>query len=176
MEKRKMLQNGAFCVFFLLAYSNCAYRTNLPVTLYLIRHAERPSGVDSLNEEGMKRAADLAEVLKYADIQAIYTSDTRRAQQTAQPLVRMLQVPVRKYEASDKNAVLKQIKEHKQGDKILIVGHSNTLPFILCGLNVTRDTSWLPHDQYDDLFQVLIYKNGTNQLNHLKYGAVSKLK
>lgn len=149
---------------------SCAIKSGSVVTLYLVRHAERPSGVDSLNDLGMKRAMELAKALEHAGINAIYVSDTRRAEQTAQPLSDKIHVAVSQYKSAEKNEILGKLKAHPAGDRILVVGHSNNLPFILKGLGVSRDTAWLPHDQYDDLFQVLMYRRGKNQLNHLKYG------
>jgi phosphohistidine phosphatase SixA len=169
-KAKSSLNIWVFVSIILTTCFSCATKPGTAVTLYLVRHAERPSGVDSLNDVGKKRAMELANTLEHAGINAIYVSDTRRAEQTAQPLSGKIHVAFSHYKAAQKEEILTKLKAHPDGDRILVVGHSNNLPFILNGLGVSKDTTWLPHDQYDDLFQVLMYRKGKNQLNHLKYG------
>ena len=57
--------------------------------VYIVRHAEKgtmPAGDPDLTEEGRARAQALAGSLRNKEIKAIYSTQTRRTQQTAEPL------------------------------------------------------------------------------------------
>ena len=102
-------------------------------TFYLIRHAEkdRSEGVGNdpqLTEEGLKRAQRWAEVLGLEPLDAVYSTDYQRTLQTAAPAAEANGLEVSLY---DPNAFDAQtwIAQHK-GQRVLIVGHSNTTPML----------------------------------------------
>lgn len=103
-------------------------------TFYLIRHAEkdRTEGVGNdpqLTEEGLKRAQRWAEVLGLEPLDAVYSTDYQRTRQTAAPAAEANRLEISLY---DPNAFYAQdwIARHK-GQRILIVGHSNTTPMLV---------------------------------------------
>lgn len=103
-------------------------------TFYLIRHAEkdRTEGVGNdpqLTEEGLKRAQRWAEVLGLEPLDAVYSTDYQRTRQTAAPAAEANGLEISLY---DPNAFYAQdwIARHK-GQRILIVGHSNTTPMLV---------------------------------------------
>ena len=59
--------------------------------IILVRHTERPDGVDTLNAVGLARAEELSRVLAKADVEIIFASNRYRTQQTAQPLATSMQ-------------------------------------------------------------------------------------
>ena len=62
-------------------------------TIFIVRHAEKAtSGGDNpdLSEAGRARAETLASMLKDAGVSAIYVTEFKRTQQTADPLAKML--------------------------------------------------------------------------------------
>ena len=81
----------------------------MPVTrLYLIRHGQSAGNVEGrfgghgptpLSELGMRQAEITGEVLAKERISAIYSSDLHRAVQTAEPLAKLLNIPINKTEA-----------------------------------------------------------------------------
>jgi 2,3-bisphosphoglycerate-dependent phosphoglycerate mutase len=102
-------------------------------TFYLIRHAEkdRSEGVGNdpqLTEKGLKRAQRWAKVLGLEPLDAVYSTDYQRTLQTAAPAAEANGLEVSLY---DPNAFDAQtwIAQHK-GQRVLIVGHSNTTPML----------------------------------------------
>ena len=76
----------------------------LPTTIIFVRHAEvdeqMSRTVDQpLNAAGLARADVLADFLEFVDVDggpnAIYVSEAKRTQQTAEPLARLLDLPLR---------------------------------------------------------------------------------
>ncbi len=78
----------------------------MPITrLYLIRHGQSAGnaegrfgghGVTPLSDLGVRQANAAAEMLAKEKISAIYSSDLHRALQTAEPLSKLLNIPVTK--------------------------------------------------------------------------------
>lgn len=68
-----------------------------PITVYLVRHAERadePRQDPPLTEKGTARAQELARILGNANIKAIITSQFSRTKLTAEPLAKQANVVV----------------------------------------------------------------------------------
>lgn len=100
-------------------------------TFYLIRHAEKdrsnPEDADpELNQKGLGRAMHWAEVLKDADIDAIYSTDYARTSMTAAPISVKNNIDVQYYDP--RTLELEQFKTENINKNILVVGHSNTTP------------------------------------------------
>jgi len=116
---------------------------------FLVRHAEK--GQDdpkdpSLTETGQARARLLADELSQAGIRAIYSTDYKRTRQTAQPLADRLGLTVQTYDAKrDLADFLKEVESNHSGEKVLIVGHSNTVPNMANILSGTES-----YQQFDD--------------------------
>ncbi len=123
--------------------------------LFLVRHAERadaggPAQPDpELSAAGRARAAALATELHDAKIGAIYVTEFRRTQETAQPLAKQLNLPITVVPAKDTAQLVEKLRATKTN--ALVVGHSNTLPEILRALGIANPPQLGEHD-YDNLF------------------------
>ncbi len=100
-------------------------------TFYLIRHAEKdrsnPDDADpELNQKGLGRAMHWAEILKDANINAIYSTDYARTSMTAAATSVKNNIDVQYYDP--RTIDLEQLKAENINKNILIVGHSNTTP------------------------------------------------
>lgn len=100
-------------------------------TFYLIRHAEKdrsnPDDADpELNQKGLGRAMHWAEVLRDANIDAIYSTDYSRTSMTAAPTSVKNNIDVQYYDP--RNLDLEQFKADNLNKNVLVVGHSNTTP------------------------------------------------
>jgi broad specificity phosphatase PhoE len=97
-------------------------------SLYVVRHAEKSEvGEDpELSGPGRSRAGALAELLRDANIRAIWSSDYQRTRQTASPLAMKLDIEIRIYDPRDLPAMAEDLV--KEGETALVVGHSNTTP------------------------------------------------
>jgi broad specificity phosphatase PhoE len=67
--------------------------------------------------------------------------------------------------------VVTEIRKH-QGQTVLVVGHSNTVPAIVEALGAKRPGA-ICDSRYDDLFVVTIAGDGKANAVHAKYGEPS---
>ena len=131
-------------------------------TIYLVRHAEKVTG-DALSalpdpsdppltEAGAERAALLAERLSNAGIERVWSTDTIRTRETAQPLADRLGLAVELYDASDLVAFAAALKE--DGRTVLVVGHSNTTPGLAEALGSDPGAPIVEATEYDRLYVI----------------------
>ena len=124
--------------------------------VFVVRHAERAdASADSLlSGVGETRAIHLATILKDAGITQIFTTDRRRTVQTAAPLAAVLQLTPTALPASDLEALFTRLRDATPHDRVLVIGHSNTLPEILRRVGVTTSVA-IGDTEYDNLFMVI---------------------
>ncbi len=122
--------------------------------IFLVRHAEKQldAGKDaSLTDAGVIRATNIAKLLKTKGIEAVYSTDYKRTQQTAKPLAKILKLEVQSYDPRK----LKEFSEKVLSgtENILIVGHSNTTPSLsfLLGGDSFGD---IDESDYDRVYQL----------------------
>ena len=105
-------------------------------TYYLVRHAEkdRSNPADKnppLTQEGLLRAASYATILKDIPMDAVYATNYLRTQQTAQPVASMSNLEITTYEPVPE---ITFFKDQTKGQKVFVVGHSNTIPKLVNAL------------------------------------------
>lgn len=96
---------------------------------FFIRHAEKVKKGEkdpALTKMGEKRAVYWSEVFKNIEFAAIYSTQTKRTISTALPTAKQQKLEPIIYQT--KTIDLKELAERYRGQKILIVGHSNTIP------------------------------------------------
>jgi broad specificity phosphatase PhoE len=142
-----------------------------PVTVFLVRHAEKEStGNDpSLTEAGRKRAELLATVLGDAGITAIFSSEFKRTQETAAPLAKRLGISVTVVPAKDVDALVSRVHALAPGGRALIVGHGNTVPAVATRLTGVKVAELMEAD-YDRLFVATSRKDGHGDVVILHFG------
>jgi len=103
-------------------------------TFYVSRHMQKESGDDpALTAEGTANAQRLADMLADKGIAAIFSTDTKRTRATAEPLSRLIGVPIQVYDPRDNQALA--ARAQAVTGSVLIVGHSNTVPAIVAALH-----------------------------------------
>ena len=158
-----------------LSFLLCAFMLASPVgaapaqpIIFLVRHAEKAADGDAkdpdLSDVGRARAAALAQLLKNADIRAVYATEFKRTQQTATPTAEAAGLKVKQI-SGDKISTL-VAKLHAQHGNALVVGHSNTLPQIIKALGLPEAGAIADAD-YDNLF--VVFPGSTPRLVHLRY-------
>ena len=151
-------------------------RYNKKTVIYLVRHAEKKTGQDPvLTEKGMQRSGMLMRILFNEGISRVYVTQYRRTQLTADILVKNKLIDTVHYLADTSgNDLLKRINEKGDwGKKILVVGHSNTLPALIRKLGVADYLiKELPETEFDNLF-LITYKKHKPGLQVKKYGEAS---
>jgi phosphohistidine phosphatase SixA len=146
-------------------------------TIFLVRHAEKAStAADApLSPEGEKRAECLSATLKDAGIKQIYVTDVTRTQQTAAPLAKALKIKPTILPAKDPNALIKNLV-YTGGGNILVVGHSDTIPFVvgrIQGANVQP----IAENEYDRMYVLTVAEAAgmpSTMLHYCSAGAPAK--
>ena len=105
-------------------------------------------------------------MLKDAGITKIFTSELRRTIETAAPLASAIHVSPQRI--ADTDVLTAKISASNARDRILVVGHSNTLPALLRALHVEPPIT-IADDAYDNLFIVVFPRDGRPVLLRLKY-------
>ncbi len=125
--------------------------------IYIVRHAEKstePPNDPHLTEEGRLRAEALAASLSDNKIKSIYSTETNRTIETAEPLSRYLQLPIQYYKNDTLLKFLYRVLD--SGKNALIIGHSNTTIKMLDALELNHTIPEIPENDYDNLFFILL--------------------
>lgn len=141
-------------------------------TIFLVRHAEKATtAADTpLSADGEKRAECLAAMLKDAGIKQIYVTDAKRTQQTAAPLARMLKIKPTILPAKDSNGLIKNLV-YTGGGNILVVGHSDTVPFVIARLQ-GGTVPPIGENEFDRMFVMTIEEAAGMPASTLHYCSV----
>lgn len=100
-------------------------------TYYLIRHAEKDrtnttNKNPNLNSDGVIRAEKWAKNFENIKLDAVYSTDYNRTQQTAAPTAKSKDLIVQSYNSSKMYDSI--FKKNTKGKTVLVVGHSDTTP------------------------------------------------
>ena len=138
--------------------------------IYVVRHAERADQTadSGLSTKGVGRAYRLRDMLHDAGITQIFTSEFKRTIETAAPIASERHLTSQPIAANDADALLSRIMRAGARDRVLVVGHSNTVPALLNALHVDPPVS-IAEDAYDDLFIVVPQKESRPVLIRLKF-------
>lgn len=108
--------------------------TDQQTTFYLIRHAEKdrtnPDDPDpSLDIKGMVRAKGWATYFEPINLNDIYITQYKRTKQTASLIAQQKMISPKRYEPN--TIYSEDFLKKTQGKTTLIVGHSNTIPYLV---------------------------------------------
>jgi phosphohistidine phosphatase SixA len=151
----------------------CAPSAQFPITVVLVRHAERASDPPDdplLSDAGKRRALALDAVLASAPITALYASEATRTQLTLKPLADRLHLNINHtFTAAQPKELAQAILKGK--DRVVVIAsHSNRLPQIIQALGGGTvppiDDAW----EFDNLYVVTIYATGKASTLRLHYG------
>ena len=131
-----------------------------PTMIYLVRHGEKaPEGKDpELAPQGRQRAQNIATMLGKAGVAHIFSTDTSRTRQTAQPLAQQNGLQVQLYDPRAPRELVAKVKSLTGA--VLVVGHSNTLPELvrLFGGQPGADVA---DNEYDRVYQLIPGSGGS---------------
>ncbi|MDP5121756.1 MAG: histidine phosphatase family protein [Spirosomaceae bacterium] len=133
----------------LVSFSSCQ------TTYYVVRHAEKatePRQDPPLTKAGEERAKRLKGLMANKRIKQIYSSDYVRTKETARPTAEALNLTIESYNPGGSQEVfIDQMKASKKNT--LIVGHSNTIRYVINGLTETETLKQdLEDSEYSNLF------------------------
>jgi hypothetical protein len=114
-------------------------------TIVLLRHADRNPLQENLTDEGRARVAALPKALADVPIDAIYTLQIKRNLDTAEPLARERNLPVKVVEES---TIAQRLVRENPGKTVVWIGNTDNLAVIYEDLRGDGP----PPIQYGDLF------------------------
>ena len=144
-----------------------SFSQNNTSTYYFIRHGEKIDNSQNpdLSKSGHERAIMWNDL--FADIQfdAIYSTDYKRTIQTVSPTALSKNISITKYNPK----ATETFKEDNLGKKVLIVGHSNTIPSFVNQIIGQKIYSDIEDDVFGNLYIVtLLDDNVSYQLLKLR--------
>ena len=157
----------------LLVGGNCSraaldrhFNRGITTTIYVVRHAEKdltPNLPDPLlTPAGQQRALALRDSLRRRrPLDAIFSTATTRTRATAEPLAQALGLTIQPYDARQLPALVARIRRDYAGQKVLVVGHSNTILETVQALGAARPVPTIGDDEYDYLLEVKVPKDST---------------
>jgi phosphohistidine phosphatase SixA len=164
-------------IAFLAAISLRATYAQFPLTVFVVRHAEKaatPVDDPRLSDAGSLRAQSLALALKDTGVTAIYASEAARTQLTVKPLADRLKLEINRQFPAAKQRELAQAILKRQDRVVLVAGHSNTVPELIQALGggvvPPIQDAW----EFDNLYVVTILGPGQARTLRLHYGEPSR--
>ncbi len=136
---------------------------NKPVTIILLRHAEKDTAKKDppLTEKGRQRAERLKATLAAWKPDLLYSTATTRTMQTITPLGRFYGKQIQTYSAAEQSTFAQALKQ-QTGKTIVVVGHSNTIPQLV-NLLTGKDTyTDLPDNEFGRIFIVTVTNENTS--------------
>jgi broad specificity phosphatase PhoE len=154
------IQSRALCsiVLLLAILAPCVASADAKF-IYLTRHAEKSAtGSDPvLTPDGVTRANNIAATLRKSGITSIYSSNTVRTRQTAQPLATLSNLAVQTYDSNQLAAFAQQLRALP--GNTLVVGHSDTTPELIRLLSGDVVPA-IAETEFDRLYQIAIGQDG----------------
>jgi broad specificity phosphatase PhoE len=164
----------SFAIFMIIAA--WIWGTADATTIIVIRHAEQEivGGADPpLTRAGQARAELLARMFGNAGaaghIDAIYVSPALRNRLTAAPLAARLGVDVTVDPGDDIRGLARRALREHGGGRVLIVGHSDTVPEIVAALVRNAKIPRIGDDDYGTMYIVTVPRIGHANFLRMNY-------
>ncbi len=150
-------------LFFAILYSfHISAQSDTTTNYFLVRHAEKQvDGTKNphLTKEGVKRAEELASILKYYKIDLVFSTDYYRTKETAKPIAEANDIIITSYHPFKLD--FEKFLSDTKGKNVVIVGHSNTIPDFVNKLIKEEKYKELSEKIYGNLYVVTINKKGS---------------
>ncbi|NOT10167.1 MAG: histidine phosphatase family protein [Gemmatimonadales bacterium] len=169
------MRRSLFAAFLLCAPIVAASAQSAPVTIFVVRHAEKgPENPDpALTAAGERRAGALARTLTGAGVTALFATEFKRTQGTIAPLAAALQLTPTIIPARETDRLVAALKALPAGSRAVVASHSNLVHLIVervSGVKVPE----LTDADYDRLVVVTLGADGRGQAVVLRYGEASE--
>jgi 2,3-bisphosphoglycerate-dependent phosphoglycerate mutase len=163
-------------VLIVLMLAAWAWSAANTTTVIVIRHAEKAntgSQDPPLSPAGEARAAELARLFEKAmpaeRIGAIYLSPLTRNRMTAAPLAAALKLTPMEVPPDKPRELARRALRENPGGRILIVGHSDTVPAIVAELSGQQDIAPIGDSEYNRMYIVTVPGIGRANVLRLSY-------
>lgn len=102
-------------------------------------------------------------------MEAVYATEFKRTQQTGAPLAEAAGITVTVIRKADRADLLARVRAVGPGGRILIVGHSDTVPGIVQELSGMA-VDGINENEFDNLYEVVFESDGRTHMVRSKYG------
>jgi broad specificity phosphatase PhoE len=168
---------AAVLALSLAVFAAWVWGTAGSTTVIVIRHAEKDISVSvtdpPLSPAGEARAALLARMFGDANalgrVDAIYVSQALRSRLTAAPLAARLGIRATVAPADDPRGLARRALREHAGGRVLIVGHSDTVPRIVAALSGNPKIPDIGDQEYGTMYIVAVPHIGHANLLRLNY-------
>jgi broad specificity phosphatase PhoE len=168
---------GSVMAVCFAAFMVWVWATASSTTVIVIRHAEKDLSASAveppLSQAGEARAALLARMFGDAKglghLDAIYVSPALRSRLTAAPLAASLGIGVTVAPVDDPRGLALRVLHEHRGGRVLIVGHSDTVPQIVATLSGNPNIPEIRDQEYGTLYIVTVPRIGHAALLRLNY-------
>lgn len=169
----RLLAVALFCLFSVQACSQPQPASKEFTTFVLVRHAEKESDGTKdpdLTMDGKKRADALVAVLNETKIDAVYSTAFKRTKNTAAPIAEVKALSVLTYEAFKESVIDSMLVKHR-GETVVLVGHSNSIPWTANYLLGEKRFSDFVDSDYNNLLLISVLEKGTASVIWLNFGS-----
>lgn len=178
-KRRRLRRQAAVLIFLMVAFGLAwFFESQATTTVIFTRYADLEPGEGDnrgLSDAGRARAEELARVVGDVDVvagvDAIFATQYRYAQETAEPVARRLHLPVQVVDVNDVEGLLGKILKEYKGKVVLVVTHTGPLPVLIRELHGSKKVPALGEAEHDNLYIVSIPWYGKVKTLRLKYGA-----
>ena len=149
-------------LFLLLTVQTTGFSQEKITTFILTRHAEKANDGTKdpdLTDAGKIHADQLVKLLREQSVDAIYSTDFKRTQNTVMPLAKVKNLVISRYEAFRIEAIDEIVEKHR-GGTIFMCGHSNSIPWTINYLIGKEQYKDFEDSDYDNLIIITLFEKG----------------
>ena len=178
-RKKRKLRRIVFALLFtgFAVLLSWFFESQVTTTVIITTHAELETDLNSnsgLSSQGMERANSLASALSSVDVvsgvDAIYATSYRATQETAQPISRLLDLPINIVNQNVVENFIQSIKDDHSGQIVLIVSHPENLSKLIVELQGSKNIKLDSLNGNDQIFIVTVPWFGKVKTLQLTYG------
>jgi len=139
---------------------------------FLVRHAEKDtlSKTDpDLTPIGYERSYRLAEIMKAARIDQVYSTVYLRTLMTADSTAKSKGMSIKTYDPKELKSFAERLKAMEGHKRFLLVGHSNTTPMLSNHIHGSTVLEGFDESDYDNLIAIIQGEGKESQLHQLKF-------
>ena len=175
-KKRRIRRVIAALVFIAFAtLLSWFFESQSTTTVILTTHADIDSSArvnPGLNQLGFERANSLQEILESIDVvagvDAIYATQLRATQETAEPVSKSLSLPINVIDVTNVKGLIKTVMDKHKGKIVLIVTHPDALPKLVVELQGSKKIEPITLAGNNKIFIVSVPWFGTVSYTHLR--------
>jgi len=178
-RRRRRRRIIASLLFLALALSLAwMFESQATTTVVFVRYAELTEGSNTnpgLSPAGRARAEEIARVLGDIDViagvDAIFATQFRSTQETAEPLAERLQIPVQVVDSNNVDGLEQMILKEYKGKIVLVISDREAIPALIQTFHGSKRLPPMADTEHDNLYIVSIPWHGKVKTLRLKFGA-----